>query len=105
MRVKAAQRRSTSDSWPTSSILGPTRRRLGIALLAIGVLWAGVLWVTLTPPREAPPPEVAGKAQTPQPEAPVRLPQRVGLRALAMAGDPVGLNGTFDRFGLQLLTM
>jgi hypothetical protein len=81
-----------------------------MALVAIGVLWAGVLWVTLTPPREAGlaaalSPEVAGKAQTPQPEAPVRPPQRVGLRALAMAGEPVGLNGSFDRFGLQLLTM
>jgi hypothetical protein len=108
MRVKAAQRRSTSDPWPTSSILGPTSRRLGLALVAIGALWAGVLWVTLTPPRtpgvaSAPSPEVARQAQTPQATAPV--PQRVGLRALAMAGEPVGLNGSFDRFGLQLLTM
>src|SRR5262249_17228107 len=48
--------------------------------------------------------EVAGQAQTPQPEtAPV--PQRVGLRALAMADEPVGLNGSFDRFGLQVQTM
>src|SRR5216683_411373 len=110
MRVQAARRQSTSDSWPTSSILGPTSRRLGMALVAIGALWAGVLWVTLTPPREAGlaaalSPEVAGNAQAPQPEASVRPPQRVGLRALAMAGEPVGLNGSFDRFGLQLLTM
>ncbi len=81
-----------------------------MALVAIGALWAGVLWVTLTPPREAGlaaalSPEVAGNAQAPQPEASVRPPQRVGLRALAMAGEPVGLNGSFDRFGLQLLTM
>ena len=33
------------------------------------------------------------------------VPQRVGLRALAVADEPVGLNGRFDRFGLQLLTM
>ena len=68
----------------------------------------GVLWVILTPPREAglasaSSPKVAGQAQTPQAPAPV--PQRVGLRALAMADEPVGLNGSFDRFGLQLLTM
>src|SRR5436309_471263 len=110
MRMKAAQRRSTSDSWPTSSILGPTRRRLGIALVAIGAMWAGVLWVTLTPPREAKlvsssSPEVASRGQTPQPEAAAPAPQRVGLRVLAMAGEPVGVNGSFDRFGLELMTM
>jgi hypothetical protein len=70
----------------------------------------GVLWVILTPPREAglasaSSPKVAGQAQTPQPQAPAPVPQRVGLRALAMADEPVGLNGSFDRFGLQLLTM
>src|SRR6266446_7005290 len=98
MRVQAARRRSTSDSWPTSSILGPTSRRLGMALMAIGALWLGVLWVTLTPPREArpaspPSSEVASKGQAPQPEAPASVPQRVGLRALVMAGEPAGLNG------------
>ena len=70
----------------------------------------GVLWVMLTSPREAglasaSSPKVAGQAQTPQPQAPAPVPQRVGLRALAMADEPVGLNGSFDRFGLQLLTM
>ena len=79
-----------------------------MALVAIGALWAGVLWVILTPPREAglasaPSPDVASQAQTPQATAPA--PQRVGLRALAVADEPVGLNGRFDRFGLQLLTM
>ena len=79
-----------------------------MALVAIGALWAGVLWVALTPPREAglasaPSPNVASQAQAPQAPAPV--PQRVGLRALAVADEPVGLNGRFDRFGLQLLTM
>jgi hypothetical protein len=79
-----------------------------MALVAIGALWAGVLWVILTPPREAglasaPSPNVASQAQAPQATPPV--PQRVGLRALAMADEPVGLNGRFDRFGLQLLTM
>src|SRR5258708_2004873 len=110
MRVKAPQRRSAPDPWPTSSILGPTSRRLGTALVAIGALWMGVLWVILTPPREAglasaSSPKVAGQAQTPQPQAPAPVPQRVGLRALAMADEPAGLNGSFDRFGLQLLTM
>ncbi len=62
MRVQAAWRQSTRDSWPTSSILGPTSRRLGMALVAIGVLWAGVLWVILTPPREA----VAGLGAIPR---------------------------------------
>jgi hypothetical protein len=79
-----------------------------MALVAIGALWAGVLWVALTPPREAglasaPSPNVASQAQTQQATAPV--PQRVGLRAVAMADEPVGLNGTFDRFGLELPTM
>ena len=81
-----------------------------MAFVAIGALWVGVLWVALTPPREAGPasassPEVAGRAQTPQPEAAAPVPRQVGLRALAMADDPVGLNGRFDRFGLQLQTM
>ena len=81
-----------------------------MALVAIGALWAGVLWVILTPPPKvglasAPSLGVASQAQTPQPEAETRVPQRVGLRALAMAGEPVGLNGSFDRFGLELLTM
>src|SRR5260370_41072672 len=96
MRAQAARRRPNSDSWPASSILGPTSRRLGLALVAIGALWAGVLWVILTPPPKvglasAPFPEVAGQAQTPQPEAATRAPQRAGLRALAMAGAAVGL--------------
>ena len=81
-----------------------------MALVAIGALWAGVLWVILTPPREAglasaPSAQVAGMAQTPQPQAQASVLQRVGLRALAKADEPVGLNGSFDRFGLQLLTM
>src|SRR5258708_3247619 len=110
MRAQAARRRPNSDSWPASSILGPTTRRLGMALVAIGALWAGVLWVILTPPPKvglasAPSPEVASQAQTPQPEAAAPVPQRVGLRALAMADEPVGLNGSFDPFGLELLTM
>jgi hypothetical protein len=110
MRVRTVQRRSTSDPWPTSSILGSTSRRLGLALVAIGALWAGVLWVALTPPGKAglasaPSAEVAGQAQAPQPAAPAPIPQRVGLRALAMSGEPVGLNGSFDRFGLERQTM
>jgi hypothetical protein len=81
-----------------------------MALAAIGALWAGVVWVILTPPREAElaaasSAQVAGMAQTPHPQAPASLPPRVGLRALALADEPVGLNGSFDRFGLQLLTM
>jgi hypothetical protein len=81
-----------------------------MALVAIGALWTGVLWVTLTLPREAglasaSSSEVAGRVQAPQSEGPAAVPQRVGLRALAMADEPVGLNGSFDRFGLQLLTM
>src|SRR5229473_7655994 len=110
MRVQTAQRQSTSDSWPTSSIFGPTSRRVGMALVAIGALWAGVLWVTLTPPPKvgrasAPSAEVASQAQTTQSKAATLVPHQVGLRALAMAGEPVGLNGSFDHFGLQLLTM
>ena len=110
MRMKAAQQRSTSDSWPTSSILGATSRRLGMALVAIGALWVGVLWVTLTPPREERPApvstrEVASQARTSQSEAAASVPQRLGLRALALAGEPVGLSGSFDRFGLELMTM
>src|SRR5215470_16828627 len=106
MRLQAA-RRSTSLSWPASSILGPTSRRLSLALVTVGALWAGVLWVTLTPPPaaapdSAPSPAVAAAAP-PQAAAPV--PQRIGLRALALAGEPVGLNGSFDRFGLELMTM
>src|SRR5947208_1567106 len=106
MRARAAWRRSSSDSWPTSSILGPTSRRLGLAVVAIGALWLGVLWVILTPPpaaapSSAPAAEVVGQAQTPKPEASAAVPQRVGLRALAMAGEAVGLNGSFDRFGLE----
>src|SRR5437879_6881899 len=110
MPMPAGQRQPTSDSWPTSSILGPTSRRLGMALVAIGALWAGVLWVTLTPPRDArpgapPSSEVASKGQAPQPELQASLPQRIGLRALAVAGEPAGLNGSFDRFGLETMTM
>src|SRR5262245_58392222 len=110
MRVQAAQRRSSPDSWPTSSILGSTSRRLGMALVAIGALWAGVLWVILTPPRDAglasaSSAMVAGQPQTPRSEAPAPGPQRLGLRALAVTGEPVGVNGSFDRFGLELMTM
>ncbi len=110
MRAQAARRRSTPASWPTSSILGSTSRRLGLALVAIGALWAGVLWVTLTPPPKvglasAPSSEIANQARTPRPEAAAPAAQRVGLRALAMADEPVGLNGTFDRFGLERQTM
>jgi hypothetical protein len=108
MRIQAAWRRPPPDSWPASSILGPTSRRLGMALVAIGALWAGVLWVVLTPPREATlasaPSPMAG-VEAPRPEAPVPGPQRVGLRALARTGEPVGVNGIFDRFGLELMTM
>src|SRR5260370_3803050 len=110
MRAQSARRRPTSDSWPASSILGPTSRRLGMALVAIGALWAGVLWVILTPPPKvglasAPSPEVAGQAQTPQPEAATRAPQRVGLRALAMAGEAAGLYAHFPRFPLRRRTL
>lgn len=81
-----------------------------MALVAIGALWAGVLWVTLTPPPKvglasAPSSEGASQARTPPAEAAAPVPQRVGLRALAMADEPVGLNGSFDRFGLELQTM
>src|SRR5258708_22265069 len=108
MPMQATRRPPTSASWPASSILGRTRRRLGMALVAIGALWAGVLWVILTPPREARlassvSSEVA--SQTAQPEAGAPVPQRIALRALAVSGEPVGLNGSFDRFGLQLPTM
>ena len=83
---------------------------MGLALAAIGALWAGVLWVVLTPPPEAavasaPSLNAAGQTAAPQPEAPAPAPQRVGLRALAMTGEPVGVNGFFDRFGLELMTM
>jgi hypothetical protein len=78
-----------------------------LALVAIGALWAGVLWVALTPPGKAglasaPSAGVTSQAQAPPP---VRIPQQVGLRALAMSGEPVGLNGSFDRFGLERQTM
>jgi hypothetical protein len=81
-----------------------------MAFVAIGALWAGVLWVILTPPPEArrassASSEVASQARTPQPEAAAAVPQRIGLRALAMADEPVGLNGSFDRFGLEVMTM
>ena len=81
-----------------------------MALVAIGALWTGVLWVILTPPREpglaaSPSPEGVSQAQTLQPQEPALVPQRVGLRALAIAGEPAGLNGSFDRFGLELMTM
>jgi hypothetical protein len=108
MRIQAAWRRPPPDSWPASSILGPTSRRLGMALVAIGALWAGVLWVVLTPPREATlasAPSPMAAVEAPRPEAPVPGPQRVGLRALARTGEPVGVNGIFDRFGLELMTM
>jgi hypothetical protein len=110
MRVEPAQGRATQNLWPTSSILGSTSRRLGMAFIAIGALWAGVLWVILTPTRDAgfasaPSAKVADQAQTPQPEGLPPRPQRLGLRLLAMAGQPVGVNGSFDRFGLELMTM
>lgn len=77
-----------------------------MALVAIGALWLGVLWVTLTPPPNVGlAAEPAGQAQASQPEAAMPSAQRVGLRALAMADEPIGLNGIFDRFGLQLMTM
>src|SRR5262245_4155099 len=109
MRVQA-KRRSSPHSWPTSSILGSTSRRLGVAFVAIGALWLGVLWVVLTPPRDAglasaPSAKVAGQAPTPQSEAPPPGPHQVGLRALAVTGEHVGVNGSFDRFGLELMTM
>ncbi len=81
-----------------------------MALVAIGALWAGVLWVVMTPPREAglasaPSTKVAGQVETSQPQASVPGPQRVGLRALVTTGEPVGVSGIFDRFGLELMTM
>jgi hypothetical protein len=108
MHFRAARQRSTSVSWPTSSIVGSTSRRLGVALVAIGALWLGVLWVVLTPPQQAeqasaPSPEAAGRAAAPQPPAPVAA--RVGLRALAMTGESAGPSGIFDRFGLERMTM
>jgi hypothetical protein len=110
MRMQATQRQRTSDSWPASSILGPTSRRLGLALVAIGVLWAGVLWVTLTPPQEAEPSasaasKAAALTASPPSQSAAPVPQRVGLRALAVTGEPFGLNGSFDRFGVEAQTM
>src|ERR1051325_10247296 len=98
------------ESWPVGSILGSTIRRLGLALVAIGALWLGVLWVSLTPPQQARPglsasSDVGTSAKALQPEAAAAVPQQLGLRALAMAGEPVGLNGSFDRFGLEVMTM
>src|SRR5262249_61951854 len=103
MRVEVAQRRSTPQAWPTSSILGSTSRRLGMALLAIGVLWAGVIWAILTQPRDAElvsasPAKVADHVQTLTSNAPAPEPQRVGGRALAMTGQPIGVNGSLHRF-------
>jgi hypothetical protein len=97
-------------SWAPSSVLGSTGHRVGIALIAMGALWLGVLWVILTPPREAQPAsaptaEVAGKQQAPQSQPPADVPRKVGLRSLVTSGDPTGLNGSFDRFGLELQTM
>jgi hypothetical protein len=81
---------------------------LSLALAAIVVLWAGVLWVILTPPPDteltSASAKVADQAQTPS-EAPPPGAQRVGVRALAISGQPVGVNGSFDRFGLELMTM
>jgi len=98
------------DSWPAGSILGPTSRRLGLALVAVGVLWAGVLWVTLMPPQQAAPSAAASstiavRRAAPPSQAATPAPQRVGLRALAVTGEPVGLRGSFDRFGLEAQTM
>src|SRR5262252_5297364 len=108
--MKAARRRTESNPWPASSILGPTSRRLVMALVAMTALWAGVVWVLLTPPRQgelasAPSRDTAIAVQTPQQETAAPVSQRIGLRALAMADEPVGLNGSFDRFGLQVMTM
>src|SRR5689334_9967113 len=102
MRAKAGGGRPPPDTWPASSILGSTGWRLGAALAAIGVLWAGVLWVTLTPPGKpevasAPSATVASQTQPAQAAALAAVPQRVGLRALALAGESVGLSGSFDR--------
>jgi len=81
-----------------------------MALLAIGVLWAGVIWAILTQPRDAElvsasPAKVADHVQTLTSNTPAPEPQRVGVRALAMTGQPIGVNGSFDRFGLELTTM
>jgi hypothetical protein len=106
--MQAGRRRPNSDSWPSGSILGPTSRRLGLALVAIGALWAGVLWVTLTPPQEAAPSvssRVAARPATPPLQSAAPVPRRLGLRALAVSGEPVGLNGSFDRFGVEAQTM
>src|SRR5690349_9702656 len=112
MRMRGPLQRPTTESWPASSILGSTGRRLGMALAAIGVLWAGVLWVSLTPPRKALPAPaaaasspIAEKGQSPKPQPAAPVPQQVGLRALAVTGEAVGVKGSFDRFGLELLTM
>ncbi|HZY49469.1 MAG TPA: choice-of-anchor tandem repeat NxxGxxAF-containing protein [Devosia sp.] len=112
MRMRGPRRRPIKESWPASSILGSAGSRLGIALAVIAVLWGGVLWVSLTPPREAPPPpaaseasSVAGKGRSPEPQPAAPVPQQVGLRALTVTGEAVGLKGSFDRFGLDLLTM
>ncbi len=80
-----------------------------MALVAIAALWAGVLWVVLTPPRQAavasaPSFEVTDQSTSAQPEVPAG-PRHVGLRALAVTGEPVGISGIFDRFGLELMTM
>ena len=63
----------------------------------------------LTPPREAtlasaPSSDAASQARTAPPDAANAVAQRVGLRALAVAGEPVGLNGSFDRFGVEAQT-
>jgi hypothetical protein len=81
-----------------------------MALVAVGTLWAGVLWVILTSPRDAElgsnaALKAAEEAPTAQPEEPAPGPRQVGLRALAMSGEPIGGNGSFDRFGLELTTM
>src|SRR5690349_15314461 len=80
-----------------------------MALVAVGTLWGGVLWVILTSPRDA---ELgsnaalkAAEAQMAQPEEPAPGPRQIGLRALATSGEPIGGNGSFDRFGLELTTM
>src|SRR5258708_24717144 len=105
MRVKAPQRRSTPDSWPTSSILGPTSRRLGTALVAIGALWMGVLWVILTPPREAglapaKSPHVIGPTHTPPPQEAAPLPQPVRAQAHDRAGPAFGLDSSLRPIAL-----
>ncbi len=81
-----------------------------MAVVAIGALWLGVLWVSLTPPREARPDlsassDVGTPVKTPASETAATVPRQVGLRALVMAGEPAGLKGSFDRFGLEVMTM